>query len=53
MCNEAGPGDVAGGHEGSYAVGKQGEMGEGSDDGFGGIWIARIGHTGIEWTIDE
>ena len=42
-----------GGHEGSYEVGKQSEMGERSEDGFGHIWVARIGHAGIEWTINE
>ena len=44
---------VEGGREGSYEVGKQSAMGERSEDGFGGFWVARIRHTSIEWTIDE
>ena len=42
-----------GGHEGSYEVGKQSAMGKRSEDGFGGFQVARIGHAGIEWTIEE
>ena len=38
---------VEGGHEGSYEVGKQSEMGERFEDGFRRIWVARIGHAGI------
>ena len=39
---------IEGGHEGSYEVGKQSEMGERSEDGFGRFWVARSGHAGIE-----
>ena len=42
-----------GGHEGSYEVGKQSEMGEQFEDWFRLIWVARVGHAGIEWTVDE
>ena len=33
---------VEGGREGSYEVRKQSAMGERSEDGFGGFWVARI-----------
>ena len=39
--------------EAIYEVGKQSEMGERSEDGSGRIWVARIGHAGIERAIDE
>ena len=28
-------------------------MGERSEDGSGRIWVARIGHVGIKWTIEN
>ena len=39
--------------EDTWEVGKESVMGDRPEDGFGCIWVARIGHAGIEWNIVE